>query len=642
MKERVKIGSMKSLIVLALFCFSLPTFAKKLEVTATVDRNSVESGEPFTLTVSVSSSKSVSVRDPELPGLDGLDLFHSWNESNTRSSFSPGQGGFQMIVTQKFNYQLAPNKQGRIRIAPITVVVDGKEVKTKPITITSLKPGSGPKARRPRRNRPKSQDPFDQMEDMFNSLLQRPFGTQPGHGNQIAPDAAVPGEDFFIVVEVDKQQAYVGEQITAAWYLYTRGQVLDLDTLKYPDLKGFWKEDIEIATHLNFRQDVMNGIPYRKALLAKYALFPIKPGSATVDPYRAKATIIGSGRTGFGFSRKRSSTNESKKILVTVKDLPKDTKPQNFTGGVGDFNMRAELADKMVVSGQPFEYNIRFDGEGLASRIDKPNLNLPENVKVYDQKSETRFFKTGRSFKEFKYLLIAESDGELVMPESRVSIFHPETGMYREVNSSELTINVLPGANGPALPSQTLADGDQTLEEEQKDPLPGFIGEYQAYGEGSQTEETIMWSTVFIFLSFVLLFKARSEMGWGVREKTILQSVERRFKRIRSEVTAGNTQQVGVMVTNAVYFVLGELSRQGGAYVELEKLLLKSPPSVRREFGEPVLKLMESFQAMGFAPKESLGELNDRKKQTQLVEKMEAILLKAVHVGLSEEEERAA
>jgi hypothetical protein len=618
----------------------LPVFAQKVDVTATVDRTSVESGEPFTLTVSVSSSKTVSVRDPELPGIQGLDLFHSWNESNTRSTFSPGKGGFQMVVTQKFNYQMAPNKQGRIRIQPITVVVDGKEMKTKPITITSLKPGTGPQARRPPKNRPKSQDPFDQMEDMFNSLLKRPFGNMPNRGNRNAPDAAVPGEDFFIVVEVDKQQAYVGEQITAAWYLYTRGQVLDLDTLKYPDLKGFWKEDIEIATHLNFRQDVMNGIPYRKALLAKYALFPIKPGTAVVDPYKAKATIIGSGRTGFGFSRKRSSTNESKKIRVTVNELPQDSKPQNFTGGVGDFRMRAELADKMIVSGQPFEYNIRFDGEGLASRIDKPNLNLPERVKVYDQKSETRFFKTGRSYKEFKYLLIAENDGELTMPESRVSVFHPETGMYRELNSSELTINVLPGANGPTLPSQALNDGSPPSQKEEKDPLPGFIGEYQSYGEGTGAEEAVMWSSVFVFLSFVLLFKARSEMGWGVRKKTILQSVERRFKRINSEVTGGNTQQVGVLVTNAVYFVLGELSRQGGAYVELEKLLLKSPPSVRREFGEPVMKLMESFQAMGFAPKESLGELNDAKRQKQLVGKMESILLKAVQMGLKDEEEQ--
>ncbi len=637
MRKKVKTGS--SLLFLLLMSFySLVSFANEIKVTATVDQNRVEIGDPFTLTVSVSSSSTVSVRDPQLPQLSGLDLFHSWNESNTRSTFSSGQGGFKTVVTQMYNYQLAPKRVGKIRISPVTVIVGGKTFKTKPIVIESLEQGKGPKAKRPK-NRRTGNDPFEQMEDLFNNLLKRPFGSQPNPNRNNPRGDGSAGEDFFIVVEVDKQEAYVGEQVTATWYLYTRGQVLDLDTLKYPDLKGFWKEDIEIATHLNFRQAVLNGIPYRKALLASYALFPIKEGGATIDPYRAKATIIGGGSSAFSFSRRRSSTHQSKQVQIMIKPLPEAGKPVNFSGGVGDFKIRGELADKTVVSGQPFEFNIRFDGSGLAKRIDSPKLELPQGVEVYDKKSETRFFKTGRSYKEFKYLLIPRNEGEVVMPPTKVSIFHPETGLYRELQTDELRINVLPGAKGPAIPSQALKEEEVQKEE---DSLPGMVGEYESVVEVSKNQQVVLWSSVFLFLSFVLLFKTKTEMGWGVRKKNIMQSVERRFSRINSAVSKGDTRQVGALVTNAVYFVLGEVSRQGGAHVELEKLLLKSPPSVRRELGEPVLKLMESFQAMGFAPEQALGELRDKSVQKDLVKKMESVLLNAVQLGIDEEFEESA
>ena len=71
------------------------------------------------------------------------------------------------------------------------------------------------------------------------------FGAPPGFsGAGESGEAIDPKDAFFIQAEVDKSEAYVGEQVTASWYLYTRGMIRDLDTLKYPALKGFWKEDI--------------------------------------------------------------------------------------------------------------------------------------------------------------------------------------------------------------------------------------------------------------------------------------------------------------------------------------------------------------------------------------------------------------
>ena len=87
-------------------------------------------------------------------------------------------------------------------------------------------------------------------------------------------------------MDVDKKRAYVGEQITANIYLYTRGQIRDIDTLKYPSLKGFWKEDLDLATRLNFESVEVSGVLYQRALLVSYALFPIKAGKAVANRMR--------------------------------------------------------------------------------------------------------------------------------------------------------------------------------------------------------------------------------------------------------------------------------------------------------------------------------------------------------------------
>jgi hypothetical protein len=61
-------------------------------------------------------------------------------------------------------------------------------------------------------------NPFQAMEDAFADLLNR--GMDDGFQSQ----PTNPDEAFFIQVDVDKTEAFVGQQITVSWYLYTIGQ----------------------------------------------------------------------------------------------------------------------------------------------------------------------------------------------------------------------------------------------------------------------------------------------------------------------------------------------------------------------------------------------------------------------------------
>ncbi|HEY8270701.1 MAG TPA: BatD family protein, partial [Pseudobdellovibrionaceae bacterium] len=255
-----RIGNRFSLVLL-LVSLAVPAWAK-VSVQAVVDRNEMSVGDSFTLTVSVNSEESVDIKEPRAPDMEGFELLNSWQSSSTSQRLVNGSGGmhFEVQRRQDFNYLLAPRKKGTYSVGAFEVVVDGKVYHSQPMTITVGETGSaGPRKGRggqlPGRrlippgfgNMPGA-DVFEEMdraeEELFNQLLQRrqqgglPNGGIPGApGGRFQAEPQYrslptnPNEAFFIQVEVDKTDVYEGEQITASWYLYTRGQMESLDRL---------------------------------------------------------------------------------------------------------------------------------------------------------------------------------------------------------------------------------------------------------------------------------------------------------------------------------------------------------------------------------------------------------------------------
>ena len=338
MLHLIKIGKTRAALLMALlfvsvivlFLGSSAAFAAgDVEVTATVDRTQLSPDDTFQLRVGVSSSGEVSSSQPTLPPLNDFEILNEWQSNESRTSFTSGRGGMQRktIQTTNYNFLLQPKREGQLTIGGVEVVVDGQAHVTKPISLKVAKGLGAPSGGRGRQapgagagsssgsgggrvQMPPGFEDEEDVDDVFSQLLRRGMGLPPGGNIDDLPDPngggsrtlpINPNDAFFVQVETDKKEAYVGEQVTVSFFLYTRGVIRDLDTLKYPSLRGFWKEDIEIATHLNFTNEVVNGIPYKKALLASFALFPIKEGSATIDSYTAKCTVAMDPLGGMGF-----------------------------------------------------------------------------------------------------------------------------------------------------------------------------------------------------------------------------------------------------------------------------------------------------------------------------------------------------
>ncbi|WP_413943070.1 BatD family protein [Bdellovibrio sp. HCB-162] len=624
-------------------------------VQSSVDRNEMGVGDTFTLTVSVVSTDDVDVQDPRIPDLDGFDLLNNWQSTAVAQKLVNTSKGMQFETQRRkeFHYMLSAKRQGTLSVSSFEVVVNGKVFRTQPIVIKVGSQGSGGQLKkRPSQmpGMPGSEDPFEAMdqaeEEIFNQLLrqrqrllQQQMGQAPDENFPSAatglPEAAFrslptnPNEAFFISVEVDKTEVYEGEQVTVNWYIYTRGQMETLDRLKFPSLRGFWKEIIEEVPSIQFTEEIVNGIPWKKALLASHALFPIKAGTAVIDEYKIKSRVrLPSQGLGGFYGRPYEYTKSSARVDIKVKPLPVEGRPSDYTGAVGQFEVHASVENNTVPVNQPVSLKVRFEGAGNAKLIDLPALNLPAGLEQYDTKSESKFFKNGRSYKEFEVLVIPRQEGDLTIPALSVSMFDPQSKKYYTKSTQPISLKIVNNPNAPVGSSSRMAEAGKPAAKPTvaENRLPDPVMVWEPATQASVLYRPWLWAVVYGGILLGLLAKAQREFGWGRRRRTLKELVQKRYKQVDSALSKNDYRKVGVEMTNIFYVILGEVAGEGGASQEIERLLALMPPSLRRDHGDEIAKNFEIFQTMSFAPEEMLGSLKDTATMKSNVERAKKVI----------------
>lgn len=644
-------------------------------VQSTVDRNEMGVGDSFTLTVSVISDESVDIQEPRAPDLEGFELLNSWQASSTSQRLMNTSSGMKFEVQRRkdFNYLLAPRKAGTYSVGAFEVVVDGKVHHSQPITISVGATGSPRRNQRPQRPQmppgfggfPGS-DMLDEMdraeEEIFNQLLRRrqqalPPGGMPGapqRENQPEPQfrslPTNPNEAFFIQVEVDKTDVYEGEQVTASWYIYTRGQMESLDRLKFPDLKGFWKEIIEEVPSIQFSEEIINGVVYKRALLASHALFPIKPGTAVIDEYKIKSRVRMPSQSfgGFGFGQAYEYTKSSARVKINVKPLPVEGRPSDFSGAVGQFDVNASVENQNILVNQPFSLKVRFEGTGNAKLIELPAIQWPKSVEVYDTKSDAKFFKNGRSYKEFEVLLIPREEGELRIPPISVGTFDPQAKKYVNRQTQEIVLQVAPNPNAPSGNVATVGGAGNSSAKEVPSAaptntlsgkvLPDLILTWDSPGRWTLASSPLFWGGMYGLVMLILVWRSKVELGWGRRRQNLRELVAKRYKKIEALLRKNDYRGIGAEMMNIFNLVLGSISGQEASGLELDRMLERIPPSLRREHGESLRKQFEVFQFMSFAPENILGGYKDAGTVQKEVEAAKGLLQKLINSDTKQDE----
>lgn len=654
----------RNLLFLLSLLFSLVASAK-VDVSSVAETDEVVLGEAFEFVVRVSTDEDLEVEEPRFDQISGFQIRSQGRSESSVHRLGQTSSGMQFSVqrTTEFRYVLIGLEVGRKTIPSVEVKVGNQVHRTKPLLINVLEQGSNP--RRPQRpggqQRPGGAGPpgmppgFDDFlgeDDMFEQLLQQRqrllqnFAQQnPGIGGgfQNAPSEPLfdpefrslpknPNEAFFVQVEVDKLEAYEGEQVTVAWAIYTRGSMESLDRVKFPSLRGFWKEIIEEVPALQFEEEIVNGVPYRRALLAAHALFPIKAGTATIDEFKIKARV----RTfNQGWNQKANEyTKSSDSVAIKVKKLPLEGRPSEFTGAVGDFEIRASVDKPNLVSHQPFSLRIRIEGKGNAKTVELPGLELPPELEMYDTKSETRFFKNGTSFKEFEVLVIPRKSGPVKIPSLKLGFFDPKKEAYyvKETEILELQIaegepQETPAASGTSLSVNPPAKEAQVEEK-------AFVPQIETEIQGSTMSSLLLsrWlETGGLLLAIFTLLGQWGAAMWGGQKKVRLKTqIQKRHNHLKDLIKKMEVRKVGAEALNLIFDVVSEASGLESSSLNSAELLQQLPLSFKNKFGEKLTGRIQVFEEMAFAPEALLQNYSNPGKLSTEVEELTQLLYQIV------------
>ncbi len=413
----------------------MSAWAEDVQVTATVDADTIGTQDQLQLTVNVSGPDSSDAEPPRLPQFQGFDVVAGPSVStqyqwiNGRASSSKG-----------FTYILVPQKAGRFTLASIEVQIAGKTYRTQPIAVTVTQGSSRPAQRRG----------FD------------PFGDE-GMTSRRAPG----GSDVFVTAEIDTRKAYPGQQVTLTYRLLTQVAVTGLQLQENPPLNGFWVEEMEVATNQRGERKVVNGREYLEYLVKKQALFPNNAGKLRIP----SVTFAIAARTGgdfFGvFGQSETIYRKTEELTLDVIPFPSQGKPPNFTGAVGSYNLTANLDRNTAATGDAVTLHVKLAGRGNLKMV--PDLALPQlpDFTIYSSKQAANArVMEGRwvgGEKAWEYVLVPKAPGEQTIPSLSFSYFDPERDRYELLTTPPLALKVARGADSGGAAAGLSGIGKQSL-----------------------------------------------------------------------------------------------------------------------------------------------------------------------------------
>ena len=385
-------------------CVSVINVLTASSVRATVDANSISINETFTFKIEAQDvDKMPSANISSL--LDDFTIV-SGPAQQTNYSWTNGKS----TSTKSLSWTLAPNRSGRLVIPELIISAGGNKYRTNSIRINVKKSGT-----------------------------------------------VASSKELFVLTEVVKDEIFLGEEVTVTYKLYTSVQ-LGLEKIDYPKSVGFWQEDLSTPQPPRFNRTSIKGVEYQVATLYKVALFPTKTGSLEISPMSVTAQV----RTKQKNNRRSiwddpffSSFNNRtiKKLIrtdpvkVKVKSYP-DSQPADFTGAVGDFNIRTWVDTSEVRMNEAITLNIELRGTGNINMFSMPEINFPGDMDVFPPNSSFEKEKLWDQYTGtilWEYILIPRGAGKYQLPRIQLSYLNPKNGSWNKTGAKPISFNVLPG-----------------------------------------------------------------------------------------------------------------------------------------------------------------------------------------------------
>lgn len=365
----------------------------------------------------------------------------------------------QVTETVEYNWHFSVSKDGTYQIPPVWITMGGRRFESNPVTLTVSKAPT-----------------VANVPAELQGLVVPPrVPRNPQLQNAI-------NGGIFIYPYLEKRTFYEGEQIVLSYFLTVDPPILEkaglnpssrmqFTEIAPPELKQFLKDEIFPIPRqqFNFREQELGGHKYMAASLYQVAITPTKTGKLAIDPFRIAIAIPSRSRSNrmpslfddpfsdmdgfpFGVTNMIQVIALSPQLELDIKPLPKQGRPADFTGAVGDYSVQTSIDKQQAVADEEIvNLSVKIEGHGDAGSLSKPPLPKMDGLKVLEEPKSSVQKRTENdhliSTKTFDYILRPEKPGDLVIPPVSLSVFSPEHEQYVTVQSQPLTVHVTPSTN---------------------------------------------------------------------------------------------------------------------------------------------------------------------------------------------------
>ena len=396
----------------------LPLVARgQVQFRSELSQTRVRVGEQVVLSVVLEGDIDTNA-ELDLPDLSPYFRVENQAGPNVSSSMSIINGKVNKKVSLQYQYYILAVKAGNFTIPRMTYHQGAQSYYTSPISV--------------------------EIYDAQNAA-----DAGPASSKNWAPDS-----DPYLKLELDKTEAYVGEQIKAGWYLYFQRNLFNLKLGNQPQFAPFKALELEKVNRLAPVEKSFRNMPWNVAFLQSLALYPINSGKATIGSLELRFQSQGGQHDFFGMPIGQLESVVSDPIFITVKPLPEPA-PADFTGAVGKFEVKTSVTKTEARVNEGLHLMVEIFGDGNPEYVLEPKILMPPEFEIYppEVKNETEA-REGRLFarKKFDYLLVAKKDGEFTLPPVSLRYFDPQAKEYKDAASQPIAMKIFPGAGNPISP----------------------------------------------------------------------------------------------------------------------------------------------------------------------------------------------
>ena len=595
------------LVLFAVNCSILTLQAQTLTASAP---SRVAVGEQFRLTYTVNTQNVSDFRAGDIPS--ELEVLIGPNQS-MQSSYQIINGHASQSSSVTYTYIVAATKGGSYTIPAARAVVDGKQIRSNTLTIKVV--GSTGN-----NSRPYTGDEGEEVRDM---------------GSRIS------GSDLFIKVSANKKRVFEQEPILLTYKVYTLVQLSQLRG-DMPDLKSFYTQEVDLPQQKSFSIENVNGRPYRTCTWSQYVMFPQTTGKLQIPSITFEGIVIQQNRNvdpfeaffngGSGYVEVKKKI-EAPGIEIQVDPLPQ--RPASFSGGVGKFNITAQIDKTETKANEPITLRVIVSGTGNLKLIKQPIINLPKDFDKYEPKvtDQTKLTTSGiEGSKIYDMLIVPRHQGQYDIPPVEFTYFDTATKRYETVKSEGFHLDVAKGS-GTGSVSDFTGDGVDELNKDIRFIKTGDAKQHHTgdFFFGSGVYWGIIAALIIVFIALFVIFRQRAIDNANVtkmRGKKANKVATKRLKMAARLMTDNKPSEFYDEVLRALWGYVGDKLNIPVAQLSHDNISQKlAERNVHQSIIDKFIGAIDECEFERYAPGDPKGNMNKvYDKAILAIEKIEEVM----------------